>query len=814
MLNGLNSQLLKVMAEVNGIPLNPAVMGIGGALTTGAGIYKLMKDARRNNEEAIQEDTKFKEYQKFLPNAKLISYYTPYIKSLLKSPNPSVATVNLLAGLLSVQAKLLEHELTPVKKDKDIFEKKKDDRSVGGMLKDSFFKLNYKLNPFAQLFTYIFQGLTPSAIAKLYGFNDKKDEREQRTEAVERETKYGISPRYAQLLGMTGAQLLRNGGRDSLLMGVFEMSKMISETLLIIKLKGFGIGRNVKIGEADERSSFLGRMLQGILNIPGVNAVKNIIKTSAKVGTGIITSPLKVMAGAAELFDKTKEGFKNFMSGGLRKASQNEEYAAQRAGFVAKKFIDSPGFESTQTSIMKYTRQTAEYFKHYIDIFSKKFDIISNTSKIDKMQELHYEKYSGELKSKKDIANTYQEMYRRNLSGPMGTLMKLKAGVTSLLKSESPEKSLLRENMMMQHELAKATEEYKYSGMGGYVKGIFAGKKKRRQAKADAYQSIGKKMFKPSRDLAGEDDISEYMLGEGRQTKHLTGRQSLMGGLGIGGSSVSLLGGLAAALATVGTGGIGLLAPLLGLAGVAGSAGIGALTDTKFRKTGRGMFKSRMKREGESAFGKQDDKEINIASTKVVSEDILLMKDMVTNTSNLFDTTNKIFAAIEDIKKTSSDMYKGDRSIQTISNTLGYLYNLIDKTISTVKTELLTLKNKAIELVQDFKNSFITSNASSITSLPASGNIIDILKFYAADSYKKTERLTQVEEDELIELKKLSGFANSYSIAHAAASGGPATAKMKPESRIVPGKPPIDKSVDNVISINRNNIVNLCNLVK
>lgn len=741
MLNGLNTQFLKVFAETAGIPINPAVLGMGTALGTGAGIYKMMKNARQSNEEAITEDRKNKDFQRFIPNAKLTSYYTPYVKTLLRAPTPAIATVNLLSALLSVQLKMYQlYQEKETKNDGNIYEKKDDDRSIGKKVGDAAFKLNYKLNPFAQLFTYVFQGLTPSAVAKIYGFNDKKEYKEQMKKAEERSENLGINLTYAQLLGMTGSQLLRNKGKDGLMAGIFDMSKMISETLLIIKLKGFGIGRNVRVGEADEKSSFLSKMLKGIMSIPGVNSVGNIIKTSAKIAA----SPFTMFTKAGVFFEKAERSIKNFLSGGLYKA-QDEKTLMKNAGFgIEKEYIKTSTFPNTLNKILQASQQTAGVLYTLTDAYLKKNHITADLKNIyHNVKAKIYSKYSGTNVTKEQYDNQRMEMYSRNYGGIVGNARKLWLGFKTINKSADEYRDLERKMV---------TKAY----------GKVIGEKDQVKAR--------ERMTQRESRLAGEDDINRIFSDEKSRNKHVTGQTKAIGAWGAAKTFGNLGLGLASGLASG-----GLFGVLSAVGGLIESIRQGKNTEDKYRKSEKDYLKSRLAQEGGSVVGFSPQK----------------LQDV----GNIPQTLSSETLVLKEIKTALENMYTGTDSINTISKNTGNLYTLIDTTINSIKTQLLTLKTKAIELVDKFKEAFLESTGI-YAAFPRNKSVIEILKFYAADSYKKSSDLKQIEIEELKELRKLSGIADSFTHLQAAATGGP-------QVQMIPGTPPSDKTKDDKLRIKR-----------
>jgi hypothetical protein len=196
-----------------------------------------------------------------------------------------------------------------------------DDRSgvskVLDKLESGLHTFKAKYDPIAQLVNFgvgLLQGkiITPksetSRIADAYGYSDEKKMIKERTE------QFGITSDQTRLLHTTSKSILQmaptyEGKMLAILSASFDVQRAIASEAITIRT-GMGFDKNIMY---TEEKGFLGRMISGltgaISNIPGLNAIGNIITGTGKFIKRAAAIPHKIFEKGKEALAGTRDYF-------------------------------------------------------------------------------------------------------------------------------------------------------------------------------------------------------------------------------------------------------------------------------------------------------------------------------------------------------------------------------------------------------------------------------------------------------------------------------------------------------------------------
>jgi len=308
---GLNKNLLTAMAGVTDFATNPAVAGTGIALSAIGGIYKLVKDSQKQNQDLFDTERKYKNLKVFGPDLKNIIKMIPDFG------------MRVIATILN---RNYEHSVKASMESQNYLSPEKDERSKS----EKFIGLNSKYNPLFQLPVWLLKGLTPTALQKIYGF-DKQGLKKEKLEIKERAKFLGVSLTTSQLLGKTAQQIVATpdtyeGKMFKLALAQTDHLRYIGESVTTI-WKKLGAEKIIGFSENVEQDIFskIASIPKMLLNIPGINATKNLVKG----GFSILTSPFKALASIGNIMDKIEIGYKQFVTGNIFKAQDRKDWESK-----------------------------------------------------------------------------------------------------------------------------------------------------------------------------------------------------------------------------------------------------------------------------------------------------------------------------------------------------------------------------------------------------------------------------------------------------------------------------------------------------
>jgi murein DD-endopeptidase MepM/ murein hydrolase activator NlpD len=191
-----------------------------------------------------------------------------------------------------------------------------------------------KLDPFSQLFNFLSTGKLPKDfqedLEQAYGGLTGAERKQARRTARER----GISLDQSRLLETSSRQISDMAGSHeakmiTLMAAQFDVQRLFASEIMTIRKAGFGIPDNMVRSDDYEKSGFskmfgaIAAPFRALGNIPGVNALMNLVKL-----------PFKVTTGAREVAGNVWSGIRNFMSGGedARRLLTSEEELRKEAG--------------------------------------------------------------------------------------------------------------------------------------------------------------------------------------------------------------------------------------------------------------------------------------------------------------------------------------------------------------------------------------------------------------------------------------------------------------------------------------------------
>jgi len=196
-----------------------------------------------------------------------------------------------------------------------------DDRSgvskVLDKLEHGLHTFKAKYDPIAQLVNFgvgLLQGkiITPksetSRIADAYGYSDEKEMLKERAE------QFGITADQTRLLHTTSKAILQmaptyEGKMLAILSASFDVQRAIASEAVTIRT-GMGFDKNIMY---TKEKGFLSRMMSGIAgaitNIPGLNALGNLVRGTGKFIKGAAAIPHKVFEKGKEALGKTRDYF-------------------------------------------------------------------------------------------------------------------------------------------------------------------------------------------------------------------------------------------------------------------------------------------------------------------------------------------------------------------------------------------------------------------------------------------------------------------------------------------------------------------------
>jgi len=328
----LNTELLKQFGSQAANTLqSPNVVGAGIAGLATAGMWSLIKNTKKRNEDIVDSNTILN--KKPLPT-RLKSQVSPIDRYLLN--NGINAYQQTVIGLL---ARLSSPVQSP--------QKTKQEHETG-TLKKIGVKLGFDYNPVAQFLAFVTTGAMPKTIRKVYGLDSKKEEKSKIKTIQDH---YHVSSNVANLVreGYGRSLLSASLSPQQSLVRLAEWTGnlMAHSTLELMTIrKALGVQHLPGVHErVADQDSWLGKMsstakktAHKVGNLPGIDAVKNI----ARKGLSVIEAPFKIASGAMKFFETLTTKTKGFLSGRLMYAQTDEELA-KRSGRVLKDFVKDGG---------------------------------------------------------------------------------------------------------------------------------------------------------------------------------------------------------------------------------------------------------------------------------------------------------------------------------------------------------------------------------------------------------------------------------------------------------------------------------------
>ena len=585
----INTNLLSAMANnAAGLAQNPAVAGAGIAAVTAGGIYKIIRDARQSNESLINT---------FNTPTKLKNPYSNIIKISTDIPR---LTATLLAKLVVVSERSLEHTM-------EYGESKKDTRSLGAKL---LHQIGYEKNPIGQVLNWMVTGQTPAAVNKVFGF-DKKGVRKEEHTTKDRAELIGTSTNMARLLGQTAQQIVAGPG-------TYE-SKMFKLTLAQTDLLNF-IGKGVttiwkssgtknliSLGETpDQDDSWLGklaRLPKTILNLPGINAAKNLVKGA----TSIVTAPFKMYAKLGIAMDKIRDEVQNFRTGGLFKA-QNEADLAKKAGYKVQDF-KTFGLPNVLSGITHVLNVIASRAGTQVTLLSTIANVKADTTETDDLIKdgpKVWDQYSGRYVTKKQLGASKKEMIRRAYNQSfLGSTKSIIHGTIDRARGRTSDESYQRELDRTQQVYGDAigidsrlTDSGQTNWLGAKQRTWYGAKQKLTAAQITQRQNLlDDQMSDPQARLGGLEETQEIF---GERRRNITGSTGYQRSGALTGSIASMTEfglGLTSLIP-----GLTILSTVLGGLGIMNSGRIGGRTDERFRAQGINTLHGRILSEGDNQF--------------------------------------------------------------------------------------------------------------------------------------------------------------------------------------------------------------------
>lgn len=218
-------------------------------------------------------------------------------------------------------------------------------------LENTINKVNITFNPFRQLTDFAFGLLsgkivTPkgqkSKFAQMYGYSDEKDMMKEKSAA------FGVAFDQTRLLHLPSKAISEmaptfESKQLALASATLDINRFMLAELMTIRLSGFGIKENIlHRKEPGAFAKFMTTMSEKFnpLNLPGVNAVWNLLKVPGKIIKGIAAAPKKLMEGV-------EKG-----AGAIRDFALGEDYKRLRDETELKK----------ESGLYKDTREAASEF--------------------------------------------------------------------------------------------------------------------------------------------------------------------------------------------------------------------------------------------------------------------------------------------------------------------------------------------------------------------------------------------------------------------------------------------------------------------
>ncbi len=202
-----------------------------------------------------------------------------------------------------------------------------------------------KYDPFTQLTNFAFGLLRgkivlprqeTSKIAKLYGYDDEKKMMKEKAAS------FGANFDQTRLIHIPSSRikdmaLTTEAKQIALASAIFDTSRFMLAELMTIRISGFGIEQNIlHRKEPGKFKQFFSDILGKVFNLPGLNALGNILKVAGKAVTFL---PNKIF----ELGGKALSGTRDYLLGESYKKLQDQTEFAKAAGLhipVAEKAQD------------------------------------------------------------------------------------------------------------------------------------------------------------------------------------------------------------------------------------------------------------------------------------------------------------------------------------------------------------------------------------------------------------------------------------------------------------------------------------------
>ena len=577
----LNTNLLSAMAtNAVGLAQNPAVAGVGISAVTAAGIYKLIKDSQQSNETLINT---------FNTPSKLRNPYSNIIKISTDIPR-------LMATFLSI---LVSNSNKSLEYISNYGESKKDSRSLGSRI---LHQVGYEKNPIGQVLNYITTGQTPSAVNKVFGFDNNALRQEEHT-TKDRAELIGTSTNMARLLGQTAQQVISGPGTYEskmfkLALAQTDLLNFIGKGVTTI-WKSSGTRNLISLGETpNQDDSWLGklsRLPKTILNLPGINAAKNLVKGAANV----VTAPFRMYAKLGIMADQVRDKIQDFRTGGLFKA-QNEADLAKKAGYKVQDF-KTFGLPNVLSGITHVLNVIASRAGTQVTLLSTIANVKADTTETDDLIKdgpKVWDQYSGRYVTKKQLGNSKKEMIRRTYNQSfLGSTKSIIHGTMDRIRGRTSDESYQRELNRTQQVYGDAI------GIDRQISGANRRRFGFRSApinhgyRDERQQLLNRQMEDPQARLGGLEETQEIFGERRRNIAGSTGYQRSGALTGSAGSMAELGLGITSLIP-----GLNMLTGILAGWGLIRSGVVGSRTDERFRAQGISTLEQRMNREGTNQY--------------------------------------------------------------------------------------------------------------------------------------------------------------------------------------------------------------------
>ncbi len=707
---GINKELLKQMATSTfDVASNPLTMGVGITAATVGGLYKLIKDSRKTDQEF--DDFKSKSF--FLPSG-ITTKYRSQIRRVTQDPARQMQ-LYLLSGIHG----LLE---TIHKSVLDFKHYSEDDTTDNRSRKTKLANAIYKHDPISQILGYVFTGYSPSNVKKLIGTPfDKKALNQEKAQTKHNAEMAGIGYSVAQALGKRSVDVLRyantyEGKMLNVMSWIGDLTKQsVLETMSIRKM--LGLSETLSFGQDVSNDKTIVSVLKNtgksIVEIPGLNALFNIGKTAFNIAK----SPFSIFSKIAGLFEKIDVGIRSFFTGGIFKLQSPEEIE-KKAGIYktdaekANQFVGQAlpnllaRIEHTAFSSLKVQTRMVQLLETIAKINpDNKF-----IEEIAKSKARVYNPITGQFTDDDTysymITRALNDIYKKSFVGRITSTF---GGVTDMFLGRSSEERYQKELNRVEKVFAKVSEIDKRLNEEGYRKGTVGyNEELSRRVKG----RIGKRT--PQVSGLGEEEATTLGSERGRAEAQ-TVRASLLGAAGVLSMALpAIAGGLL-------TGGVGIIG------GVITSIILGKTIDKKRLQEAQQFIKTVRQKE-QSGRESQIINDMEKLLNKVVpSEETTTSKSKkISFTPSMTSNLNSLSANLNDDGVTT-----GDKLLYYASMSQDYkltnIYDAITECCNSSSRKRIQVADDYYETQKKYADgtAVLTSSDSIVTRLD---NITDILE--------------------------------------------------------------------------------------